>query len=122
MTFKQFIQTTNTILYSKNWRHTVIFYRDYFMLPVLFSNEWFFEFELTETSRLSIANEKKATIKSSKGAGITLTFQVEDVHAARQFFLDKGLTPGSIKAHAWGARVFYLWDPEGNRIEVWSAA
>jgi hypothetical protein len=92
------------------------------MLPVLFSNEWFFEFALTETSRLSIANEKNATIKSSRGIGITLTFQVEDVHAARQFFLDKGLNPGLIKTHAWGAHVFYMWDPEENRIEIWSAA
>ena len=54
--------TTNTIFYCKRWEATVRFYRDRLKLPVHFSADWFVEFELTTVSRLSIADEKRATI------------------------------------------------------------
>ncbi len=40
------------ILYCRQWNNTVEFYRDLMKLPVSFSNNWFVEFLLTETSRL----------------------------------------------------------------------
>jgi hypothetical protein len=30
-----------------------------------------------------------------------------------------GLEPTAIENHPWNARVFYLFDPERHRIEVW---
>lgn len=117
---KRFI-AANTILYCKEWDATVRFYRDGLQLPVLFCVDWFIEFALTETSRLSIANEKHASIKSCGHAGITLTLQVLDIDAAREFALNMGLKPTEIKTHPWSARVFHLFDPEGRRIEMWQS-
>ena len=119
--YRRFI-ATNTILYCKEWDATVRFYRDGLQLPVLFSIDWFIEFGLTETSRLSIANEKHASIKSCGNAGITLALQVQDIDAARVFALNMGLKPTEVKTHPWSARVFYLLDPEGRRIEMWQSS
>lgn len=115
-------KTANTILYCRDWQATVAFYRDRLRLPVIFASDWFVEFELTLGARLSIADERRATIRSSGGAGITLTLQVDDADAAWQTLHAAGIAVGKLKDHAWGARVFYLRDPEGHRLEVWSAA
>lgn len=114
------VHTTNTILYCRHWAETVAFYRDGLELPILVENEWFVEFSLGKTARLSIADERRATIQSSAGAGITLTFEVEDVEAVHAALTAAGLTPGALRDHAWGARVFYLRDPEGYRLEFWT--
>ena len=113
-------QTTNTILYCHTWAETVAFYRDQLGLPVTFASDWFVEFAITDSARLSIADERRATIKSSHGAGITLTFQVADADVTWAEFHAGGLQPTPCRRHAWGARTFYLRDPEGNRLEVWS--
>lgn len=114
-------QTANTILYCHAWSETVAFYRDKLGLPVNFASDWFVEFALTDTARLSIADERRATIKSSRGAGITLTFQVADADASWAEFHNAGLQPTPCRTHPWGARTFYLHDPEGNRLELWSS-
>jgi catechol 2,3-dioxygenase-like lactoylglutathione lyase family enzyme len=113
--------TANTILYCRAWQATVAFYRDRLGLPITFESDWFVEFALAPGARLSIADERRATIKSSGGAGITLTFQVEDARAVREALVTAGLEPGPLKEHGWGAWVFYLRDPEGHRLEVWSS-
>ena len=113
--------TANIILYCKEWDATVRFYRDGLHLPVLFSADWFIEFGLTETSRLSIADEKHASVKSCKNAGITLTLQVQDINAAREFAEKMGLTPTEVKTHPWSARLFHIFDPEGHRVEMWQS-
>ena len=110
----------NTIVYCRHWQPTVEFYRDRLQLPVLFSTDWFVEFRLTATARLSVADERRARIKSAGGQGLTLTWQVQAIEPAWQWFQEQGVGPGPIKRHPWGARVFYLYDPEGHRIEVWS--
>lgn len=114
------VQTANTILYCRAWGETVAFYRDQLGLPINFASDWFVEFVLTDSARLSIADERRATIKSSNGTGITLTFQVADADALWVAFQEAGLQPTPCRTHAWGARTFYLRDPEGNRLEVWS--
>ena len=111
----------NTILYCQAWAETVAFYRDQLGLPITFESDWFVEFALTSTARLSIADERRATIKSSHGAGITLTFQVDDADALWAECHDAGLQPTQCRTHAWGARTFYLRDPEGTRLEIWSS-
>ncbi len=113
--------TTNIILYCTKWEETVRFYRDGLGLPELFSTDWFVEFRLTETSRLSIADERRASIKGSGGSGVTLSLQVKDIDAAREAAERMWMKPTSIEKHPWDARIFHLYDPEGHRIEVWQS-
>ena len=120
MTAQLLFETTNTILYCKQWQTTVAFYRQLFGLPETFVGDWFVEFALSATARLSIADERRATVKSSGGQGITLTFQVAELAQVRQTLLTRGASPGAIRQHQWGAQVFYLFAPEGHRLEFWS--
>lgn len=111
----------NTILYCKKWAETVAFYQHGLGLPVTHSTGWFVEFQVARGAHLSVADEARTTIKSSQGAGLTLTLEVENIREAWQQLYDRGLTPGPIKQHPWGAQVFYFYDPEGHRLEIWSA-
>ena len=115
------IKTANTIFYCTNWEETVKFYRDHLNLTVIFSTDWFVEFSLNSTSRLSIADEKRASIKSCNGKGITLSFEVKSIDNAWNFAKKAGLKPTMIKKHPWDARTFYLFDPDGHRIEIWQS-
>lgn len=110
----------NTILYCKKFAETVKFYRDILKFPVVFEKGWFTEFKITETSYVSIADEKKTSVKSSNGAGITLTFNVNDIDKTWNILQKNGIKPGSVMDHPWFSRCFYIFDPEGNRIEFWS--
>jgi len=113
-------KNTNTILYCKKWQETVDFYRYRLKLPINFASDWFVEFKLTETAHLSVADERRATIKSCGGAGITLTLQVESINEVWEYLHNNGLPLEPVQEHSWGAHVFYFLDPEGHRIEVWS--
>jgi len=113
-------KNTNTILYCKKWQETVDFYRYLLKLPINFASDWFVEFKLTETAHLSVADERRATIKSCGGAGITLTLQVESINEVWEYLHNNGLPLEPVQEHSWGAHVFYFLDPEGHRIEVWS--
>jgi len=114
------IKTANTILYCRKWKEAVCFYEAQLRLPVTTSKEWFVEFKLNEASRLSIADEAKSSIDSAAGRGITITFEVDDIKMAHLYLSDAKLNPTRIKDHPWGAKVIYIFDPEGNRIEFWS--
>jgi catechol 2,3-dioxygenase-like lactoylglutathione lyase family enzyme len=116
------IKSANTILYCSKWEDTVRFYRELLKLPVTFSTDWFVEFSLNESNRLSIANEKRASIKTSRGKGITLSWEVDRIERAWADVRKNGLAPTPIQKHLWGARVFYLFDPEGTRIEFWQSS
>ena len=113
------IKTSNIIIYCINWHDTVAFYRDTLGLPISLSKDWFVEFKLTDNSRLSVASEKKASIKSCSGQGITISLEIEDVEAAHTMMVKFGLSPTEVK-NIWGSKPFYIYDPEGNRIEFWS--
>ncbi|MDA8403794.1 MAG: VOC family protein [Desulfobacteraceae bacterium] len=109
----------NTILYCRRWRETVAFYRDGLRLPVSFSNDWFVEFTVSGDTRLSVADEARTKVKSSGGAGITLSLETDNLDAEWNLLLKNGFAPSPIKDHPWDARVFYIHDPEGCRIEFW---
>lgn len=113
------IESSNIILYCKKWEETVAFYQSGLGLPITAHNGWFVEFTLTDSSRLSVADESRTTIKSSSGNGITIGLQVADIAKAHAQFVAASLNPTEIKK-VWGAEVFYLFDPERNRIEFWS--
>lgn len=113
------IKRTNTILYCEAWAATVAFYRDQLGLPITHANTWFVEFHLGAQCFLSVADQARATIASSQGAGITLSWQVDDLGAEQQRLAAAGIPTSPIKRR-WGAQVLYLHDPEGNRIELWA--
>ncbi|MEJ2657153.1 MAG: VOC family protein [Desulfobacterales bacterium] len=113
------IKRTNTILYCQNWDDTVKFYRDVLKLNVNHETEWLVEFQLIDKTFISIANAAFTSVQSAKGSGITLSFQVENVDVTHHRLRELGIETGPIKT-IWGARVFYIFDPEGHRIELWS--
>ena len=111
----------NTILYCHHWRETVAFYRDQLDLPVRFESDWLVEFQVSETGCLSVADERRSRIKSAAGAGLTVTLRVADADATHSHLQGAGLKVGPVRTHPWGARLFRFHDPEGHRLEVWSA-
>ena len=113
------ILRTNTILYCNRWDATVEFYRDVIKLPVLLEKEWFIEFQLTDNGCLSVADATRSSIHSAGGAGITLSWQVENIEAVYDRMVSDGVDVRPIQA-TWGARACFVFDPEGNRIELWS--
>ena len=119
MVMENCLITTNTIFYCKEWEKTVQFYRDQLQLPVHFSTDWFVEFQLSAASRLSIADERRSSIKSCGGKGVTLALEVEDIEAMRIYMEKVGLKPSVISKRPRDARVFHLFDPEGHRIAIW---
>lgn len=114
------IRTANTIFYCANWKETVAFYKTKLRLRITASFDWFVEFELNATARLSIVNMTGTTMETCAGMGITITMEVEDIYACHLFLEKAGLHPPEIRNHTWGARVIYVYDPEGNRLEFWS--
>jgi catechol 2,3-dioxygenase-like lactoylglutathione lyase family enzyme len=114
-------KTANTILYCQKWQETVAFYRDTLQLPITFASDWFVEFEIGGNARLSVANEQRSKVKTSQGAGITLAWQVENADETWLELQTRVLELEAVRNHAWGARVFYFYDPEGHRLEIWSS-
>jgi uncharacterized glyoxalase superfamily protein PhnB len=113
-------KTANTILYCQKWPETMAFYRDKLQLSVIFAADWFIEFEIGATARLSVADEQRAKVKSSQGKGITITLEVESADTVWTELHSRGLELEPVRDHPWGARAFYFYDPEGYRLEIWS--
>ena len=114
------VRRTNTILYCRRWTETVQFYRDVLGLAGHWLSGWFVEFRLGAESFVGIADAARATIAPANGAGITLSWQLDDLDGFHRYLADKGVTPGPITTR-WGARCFYFQDPEGHRLEAWAA-
>jgi predicted enzyme related to lactoylglutathione lyase len=113
------IVCANTIVYCEKWPETVAFYQTGLQLPVTVSTDWFVEFRLTDTARLSIADAGRTTRDTTRGQGHLITFQVKDMTETRSRLKQAGLNPTPVTPHAWGADVMYLTDPEGNCLEFW---
>jgi predicted enzyme related to lactoylglutathione lyase len=113
------ISTANTILYCNRWKETIEFYTTGLNLIVLLKRKWFVEFRLTDSARLSIADANRSSVKSNVGNGITISLKVDDIQSAFIDFQKRNLNPTPIRP-LWGSMVFYLYDPEGNRLEFWS--
>ncbi len=117
--FNEKIVRSNTILYCEHWNKTIKFYRDILKLSIAHETDWLVEFQLLDHAYLSIADAHRATIQSAKGIGLTLSFKVEDVDRAHGLLCGLGIKVSEIKS-IWGERAFYLHDPEGHRIELWT--
>jgi predicted enzyme related to lactoylglutathione lyase len=113
-------ERTNTILYCDKWSETVAFYEKQLGLPVTYQSNWFVEFALSEAARVSVADASRTTVKSAAGKGITLSLQMDNLESVWKNLRNAGVTPTAIKDHRMQARVFYFFDPEGHRIEIWS--
>lgn len=113
------INRINTILYCSRWEETVQFYRDGIQLPVLLEKTWFVEFQLTENGCLSVADAARTSVGSAGGEGITLSWQVDDIDAVHARLVSDGIAVTPMKT-TWGNATCFLFDPEGNRIELWS--
>lgn len=113
------VRRSNTILYTDRWVEMVAFYRDTLELSVEFENEWFVEFAAGPGTFLSAADAERSTIAAGRGAGITLSLQVDDVHEVRSELLHAGVEVGEV-GQRWEADVLDVRDPSGNRLEFWT--
>jgi catechol 2,3-dioxygenase-like lactoylglutathione lyase family enzyme len=115
------IRTVNTILYCDLFEETVRFYKECLEFQEVLSKPWFVEFAVNPYARLSVADRKRTTMESSGGQGITITFQVDDLHRFYERLKSMDLKPTDIREHSWGAKLFHIHDPEGHRLEFWTA-
>lgn len=115
------VRRTNTILYCSRWEQTLGFYRDVLEFQVALDRGWFVEFRIGPDSFVSIADAAHATVPAGNGAGLTLSWQVDDVGTARTALVDRLVDCSPITAR-WGSDSTFLHDPEGNRIELWTPA
>lgn len=113
------IGRTNTILYCHRWQETVRFYRDLLGLSVSHATDWMVELKLNDHSFLSLADARRTTIPAGRGAGVTLTWQVQTIEDHHRRITALEMAPSPI-AEKWNAHVFYFRDPDGHRIEFWS--
>lgn len=114
-------RSTNFILYCRSWSDTVAFYRDRLGLTETFRNEWFVEFGLAPDAHVSIADASRASVGAVGGTGVTLSLEVSDLEDVRARLVGRGADPGPLSTR-FDALVFDVRDPEGNRIEFWSAS
>jgi catechol 2,3-dioxygenase-like lactoylglutathione lyase family enzyme len=111
---------SNTILYSDRWSELVDFYRTGLGLRTTMERDWFIEFELHPGAHVSVADAHRASIASGDGAGVTLSWRVDDAAATRDRLVRNGIDASPIQ-NRWGSPGFFVFDPAGNRIEFWSA-
>lgn len=110
---------SNTILYCDRWTDTVAFYRSVLGLAVALERDWFIEFTLHDGAFLSVADAQRATVPAGNGAGITLSWQVDELATLRDVLIERGAEPMPIQPR-WGADSFTVLDPSGNRLEFWT--
>jgi predicted enzyme related to lactoylglutathione lyase len=115
------VERSNTILYCERWAETVEFYRSGLGLAVTHENDWFVEFAVHPGSFLSVADAARSSIEAGRGAGLTLSWQVADIDAAKASLTEAGIDVGEPTVR-FGARVVDVFDPVGNRIELWSGS
>ena len=113
------IERANTILYCRRFRETLAFYEDGLRLSAITRRDWFVELRLGPDSALSIADESRATVGSGEGRGVTISLRVMDAARTREELIAAGLDPEPMRT-SWGSPAFFIFDPEGHRLEVWS--
>ena len=115
------IEAANTIVYCADFAEAVSFYRDGLGLRVTFASDWFVELELAPNTFLSVADASRTSIEAGDGRGITLSWRVVDLAATRAALLARGIDVGPV-TDRFGSPTADLFDPVGNRIELWSTS
>ena len=113
------VNRMTTILYSRRWTEMVTFYRDVLGFRIVLEHDWFVEFHVAPQAFVSVADSARASIDPGNGTGLTLSWQVEHLSTVRMQLIEAGLSVSEIQTR-WGALVAYLFDPDENRIELWS--
>lgn len=113
------IERSTTILLCRHWLATVRFYREDLGLPVLADNDWYVEFRITSEASLSVTDAARASTVHVAGQGTTLSWRVSNLAEARKRLADRSVQPSGIRT-VTNAAVFYVTDPEGHRVEIWS--
>jgi len=114
------VASSNTILYCAHWDAAVRFYRDLLQLPVTFEKDgWFMELRVNDQAHISLADAARCTVAAGCGAGITLSWCVEELQQLHALLSARQVKVNDITSGGWRAPYFYAWDPEGTRIEFW---
>lgn len=114
------VTRSNTMLYCADWSATVAFYRDVIGLESTHENAWMVEFRLHDGAHLSVADAGRTSIAANHGAGITLSWRVDDLDGSCSHLATHDVAT-SAPSRRMGARAVFAHDPEGNRIEFWEA-
>ncbi len=114
------IDSMNVILYCRRWREAVAFYRDVLGFRTRTAADWLVEFEAGPHMCLSVADAGRTSMQPAEGAGITVTFKVADARSAWQELANRSVKAGPLRDSRLGGQAFFLRDPEGNRLEIWS--
>ena len=114
------MRAMNTVLYCRHYERTLTFYEQVVGLRRSFANDWFVEFKVAREAYLSVADQRRASIDSAQGKGLTLSLRVDDVAVSHRQLRARGATPSAPGPRPWGAQGFWLHDPEGTRIEIWA--
>lgn len=109
------------ILYVRDMATQVAFYRDTLGLQVSYPRDresYADEMWVTlETGECTVALHGGATDAPGPAAP-TLVFQVDDIDAARETLVERGVSMGEIRTAAPGILVSDARDPEGNRFSI----
>lgn len=111
----------NTVIYCDQWLETVAFYHNVLGMQTFFrKDDWFVELVINAQAHLGLADASRCTIPAGHGKGLTLSLMTADLQALHRYLQEKGLEPGAIVDRSWREPFFYISDPEGTRIELWS--
>lgn len=109
------------ILYVRDMATQVAFYRDTLGLDVSYPHDrdsYADEMWVTlATGDCTLALHGGATGVPGPAAP-TIVFQVDDIHAAREALIERGVPMGEIRSAAPGILVCDARDPEGNRFSI----
>ena len=109
------------IVYVQDMNAQVAFYRDAFGLDVTFpkdTSDFGKEFWVTLNSGACILALHGGGQKRFGQDAPKLVFGVDDIHAAREALLKRGLTVGEARSPAPGVWVCDGVDPEGNKFSI----
>jgi len=114
-------------LIANDFEKSAAFYREGLQFPVVWleAGEGYALFD-TGDVRLELASraamaDAVGEARASRSGGALLNLEVEDVDAAYETLRGRGLEPEAAPADrpAWGVRVAYFADPDGNLIELY---
>lgn len=116
------VLSVNTILYTDRFESCVRFYDSLPGFESAFTNDWFVEFRAGDGACVSVADAQRTRIEAGGPDGLTLTFEVRDADAIHADLRAMGMETTAPRDHPWGARTFFVYDPDGRRLEFWSSA
>ncbi len=110
------------IVHVKDMNSQVVFYRDTLGLRVSYpagAQDYSKEGWVTlETGRCALALHSGGRTRLSESPSHRIVFRTQDIQAARNQLLRKGVQAGEIRSPAPEVQVFDARDPEGNAFSI----